>query len=449
MASFTTTRKTAWADVSSSGALGTPRNPKTNTPSTDAKWLRVRGQISRAYIADPDCFFYQTYLSSNRQYGLALELKDAITALLQYAEGALYPSTAAPVIATPPTYLAGNTSTEGISETADILAQRAKAAAATSKIGRRLAERGEEAKSLYLARVDAFVQQYFTFQTALSLIADSDPDFEPLRQFALVDVQVSADAAVATTYSSSTAAEFAVQNAAAAAALRTSNRVPSARTRFSYTQVFFPTNVAATVSGTTITFTTQSPAYCYLRVGDVFSWAGGETTITAVGTTTATLAADVGTPAGYAITPGAYAVLETLKAACAAFLSANETASKSFRAKISDLSSSQRIREVIALLAATQSAITGLSTEAVDILERLGITEPVAVTTIGASLYGYAPVVSSGTKESTKSCLDTLKREGFQLAAQRFLSANLTFLSETSDMQQLAGLFDATMDNRT
>jgi hypothetical protein len=100
-------------------------------------------------------------------------------------------------------------------------------------------------------------------------------------------------------------------------------------------------------------------------------------------------------------------------------------------------------------LAATQSAITGLSTEAVDILERLGIAEPVGVTTIGASLYGYAPVVSSGTKESTKSCLDTLQREGFQLAAQRFLSANLTFLSETSDMQQLAGLFDATMDNRT
>ena len=448
MASFTSTRKSAWASVSSSGALGTPRNPTTNTPSIDAKWVRVRGQISRAYIADPDCFFYQAYLGSNRQYGLSLELKDAITELVAYAEGAIYPSIGTAVIPTPPAYLLGNTSPESISETADVLAQRAKAAAATSKIGRRLAERGDEAKALYLSRIDSFVQKYFTLQTSLSLIADAQPNFGPLRQFAIGDVQTASDAAVSASYSSANAAEFAVQNAAAAAALRASNRVPSIRTRLSYTQAFFPTNVVTLVSGTTITFTAQSPAYCYLRMGDVFSWAGGETTITAVTDTTATLATNVGTPPGYSITPGAYAGFTTLQSACAAFLSAQDTANKDLRTRLSDLSTAQNTKATISLLAAIQNAITGLSTEVSDILERLGITEPPGVSPISAALYAYAPSVTSGTKEATKSCLATLQREGFQLASQRFLSSDLTFLSETSDMQQISGLFDAVVENR-
>ena len=448
MSSFASTTKTAWATVSATGAVGTVRNPQTGMPATDAKWSRVRTQVARTFIADPDCFYYQAYLASNRQYGAALALKSTITQMIQYAEGALYPSRAAPTLQTPPTYLSGATSLEGIKETATILAQRAQAAAASSKVGQRLMERGDEARARYLEMVPDFIQKYFAVQTALSLLSDADPDFEPLRRLALVDVQTSADAASSAVYSAKTAAAFAVQNAAASAALRTVNRIPSIHTRFSYKQVFFPADVVATVAGTTITFTQQSPAYCYLRIGDVFSWAGGETTITAVDTTTATLAADVGTPSSYSVTPGARASLLVLQDACAAFLNGQSVADKSFRLQISDLSSAQRIREAISTLAGVQNALTGMSTEVSATLERLGLPDPVVVSPVSSALYIYAPVVASSTKASAKACLSSLESEGFQLAAQRYLSANLTFLSESAEAQQMAGLLTATLEGR-
>jgi len=448
MASFTVERKGAWATAASTGALGTPRETKTGTPSVDAKWKTIRAQVARAFIADPDCFFAQMLLASNRQYGAALELKDLATSLVQYAEGALYPSLATPTLPTAPEYLAGAVSVEGVNETADILAQRATAAAAKSKIGRRLAERGDEAAALYLGRIDSFVQKYFSFQTAVSCLADAVPDFEPLRQLALTDVQASSDEAAAAQYKPASAAEFAVQNAAAAAALRTVNRVPNIQTRLSYTQVFTPANVEVSVSGTTITFTTQSPAYCYLRVGDVFSWAGGETTITAVGTSTATLATDVGSPATYAVAPSSYSALTALQKACASFLAAQEVADKGFRAAVGDLSSPQRVRDTIFLLATIQNGITGVSPEVEETLTRLGLPDPPTTSAISSALYTYAPALPSGTKETTKSCLALLQREGFQLASQRFLVGDLTFLSEESDSQQLSGLFTAVSENR-
>lgn len=443
MASFTTSRKTAWAEVSSSGAVGTARNSKTGTPPVDAKWQRVRGQLARAYIADPDCFFYQMYLASNRQYGAALELKDLLTTLVQYAEGSLYKSTGVSTMPEAPSYLSGSTSVESIAESANVLAARAKTAAASSKVGRRLTEKGDEALALYLNNTTTFVQKYFSFQTALSTMADAAPDFEPLRQLALVDVQTSASAATEALYSTRSAAAFAVQNAAASAALKTVNRVPDVSVRLSYEQVFFPSGVNVSVNGTTITFSTQSPAYCYVRAGDSFIWAGGETTVASVGDSTVTLSASVGAPSSYKVVPGPYAATKSLQDACAAFLTAHAVADKRFLSQVQDLPGGQGTKDVISMLAGIQNSLTGLSTDVADTLERLGLPEPVAETPISSTLYAYTPQVPQGTKETTKASLSTLQREGFQLAAQRFLSGDLTFLSETVDQQHLSGLFDS------
>lgn len=447
MASFTADTKAAWAAASSSGPAGTPRNTKTGTPAVDEKWSRVCGQIARTYIADPDCFFYQAYLGSNRQYGLALELRSLLTELIQYAEGARYPSAPAPTLVELPPHLVGASAVEGIDEISGILAQRAKAAASASKVGRRLTEKGDEAKKLYNARVSAFVQKYFTFQTALSSIADASPDFAPLRQIALVDVQTSADAALNADYKPENAAAYAVQAASAAAALRTTNRVPKLESRLSYKQQFFPESVVVSVGGTTITFKTQSPAYCYLRVGDVFTWAGGATSLSAVTDTSATLAANVGTPSSYEIVPGPLASFRLLQEQCASFLNTQDVADRQFLYRISDISSMQTAAEVIAFLASVQNALTGMTPEVLDVLQRLGLPDPASVTPISTSLRAYSPSLPSNTKSAAKACLSTLEREGFQLAAQRFLSADLTFLSETANAQQLSGLFDATVGN--
>lgn len=442
MASFTADKKAAWAAVSSSGAVGTARDPKTGTTPLDTKWRRVQGQIARTYIADPDCFFYQAYLCSNKQYGRAVELRDQITTLIQYAEGAIYPSSATPTLPELPPDLVGTTSPEGIDESVTVLTQRAKTAASASKVGKRLTERGDEAQKLYLAGISTFVQKYFTFQTALSNVAYASPDFEPLRRIALGDIQTTTDAALSTQYKSDSAAQYAVQNAAAAASLKSVNRTPSIKTRFSYKQQFTPANVATTVSGETITFTAQSPAYCYLRVGDVFSWAGGTTSISAVGDATATLSSSVGSPANYEVVPGPLSAFALLQEECSAFLTAQDVADKSLLSYLSDISTQQKVVEVITFLASVQNALTGTSTEVIDTLQRLGIADPKAVTPISDSLRNYNPTLLGSTKSATKASLETLQREGFQLAVQRFLSSDITFLSGTADMQQLAGLFD-------
>lgn len=202
MSSFNADTKQSWAAAAVSGVRGTPKEATTGVVSTEAKWERVRRQIARTYITDPDCVFYQAYLVSNRLYGVARELSKSLDSLAQYAEGSAYKSSTAPTLPQLPGHVVGATSTEALAEYQSVLAGRAKAAASSTKIGRRLAEKGDEARSLYLQELNRFLPVYFDFQVSLSRLADCNPDFEPLRKLAAADVLPSADRAVGQTYTS-------------------------------------------------------------------------------------------------------------------------------------------------------------------------------------------------------------------------------------------------------
>lgn len=447
MSSTNSTSKEAWATHAVSGIRGTPKDPATGVPSLDAKWERVRRQIARAFIADPDCAFWQVYLSSNNIYGVTRELATLLDSLALFAEGAVFNSVSPPSVPTLPAHLVGATSQEAIREYRQVLVGRATTAVSSSKVGKRFTERGDEARALYAQELYRFMPAYFDLQVSVSKLADFAPDFEPLRKLAVADVLSTADAAVQKQFDPARPASFAVENAASATALLVANRVPRVSLRTTYQQVFWPETAKYKALGTTITWSSSSPALCYVRAGDLVQWAGGTATVTTVGESFVEVSADVTSASSLRIVPGPYAGLSAFQASCAEFLRRVEVADSDLEQTLLRLSTVTEMRETVTKLATLQAQIFGVSPAMLSVLTRLGISEPTGITPLSTYLKQYSPSLRATTKATTKACLALLEQEGLGLSLTRFLRGDLTFLAETADDQHPASFFQRTLRN--
>ncbi len=440
MSIFNTDTKQSWASSASAGAVGAQKERATGITSFSARWDGVRKQVAKTFIADPDCVFYQIYLGSNRAFGAATELSQLIDQLVAYAEGAMFASSPAPTLPEIPAHVREGTSVESVKEYQRALSRRASIAAGSTRVGRRLSERGVEAQGKYFQVLSEFMPKYFDLQSSVSLLADASPDFEPIRKLAVEDAVTKANTASETVYGAGRAAQFTVQTAAAASFLLVTNRVPSLSLRAAYRQKFVPEDAEFSLSGTAITWTKGSPALCYVKVGDVVSWAGGTTTITAVLDDSVTLAAPV-VAESFEIIPAPYSMLRTFQSTCSAFLDVAPDPDKALLDKLSSFSSVTTIKEILRTLAQIQSDLTGVSVVAQEVFERTGTFEVVLRTPLTTTLKSYNPPVSSQTKEATKRCRQLLEEESLGFSVVRFLQGDLLFLTDLAENQRAASYF--------
>lgn len=440
MSSFSDDTKQSWASSAVAGTPGVQKERATGVASLTSRWDVVRRQIAKTFIADPDCVFYQLYLGSNRAFGLATELSRLIDGMLPYVEGAMFESKPAATLPTVPAHVQGGASIESVAEYQTALAKRANAAAATTRVGTRLAERGVEAQGKYRQLLAEFLPKYFDLQSSISLLSDCAPDFEPLRKLAVENAVEKATAASNAPYGAGQAAKFTLQTAAAASLLLVTNRVPSISLRASYRQKCAPDGVEFSLSGSTITWSTGSPALCYIKAGDVVSWAGGTTTISAVAPTTVTLATAISAES-YDIIPSQYELLRTFQEAGAEFLKNAPDVDNALKGVLTDFSSVTTIKTILRTLGQIQSDLSGISAAAQAVLVRTGTTGAVVRTPLTTTLKAYNPVVSSQTKESCKKCKTLLDDESFGFSSTRFLQGDLVFLTRPVAEQRAATYF--------
>lgn len=424
---LTDTAKSAWAAHASSGGLGTPASSVTGKPDSTDVWQRVREQASRALVSDPDTVFYLLFLASNRAYKTAAPLSAQLDALALAAEGAAFTSVEV-TVPSPDVGFGESVSADTIQTTVAALTQRAASAATASKLGKRKAVRGDEARKEYVDGLDPFLLAYRDLRAKLVWLSNSYPfSFEGYRNLALKTPISRATAALAATHDPATSSSFVAQNAAAAAALTALSGVPQLDYRLKYDQAFSPETAELVFAGATGTFTKSSPSALFIRVGDELRTASGVASVVSVDTSSITLSSSAQVTGAFSITPASLPALKTLVSNVTDFLTLTPDVTSSLREGLLRLGTAADVNKVILQLAQLQGSIGGLSSTMTAVLTRRGV-EPPERTSLQAALLAYAPSLPKKTRDSALAIVDALENNGFSYAASCVLSANTSVL---------------------
>lgn len=428
---LSSTAKSAWAEHSSSGSLGSPTLRVTGKADNTAAWKRVQEQACRAIVSDPDIVFYLAFLASNRAYKAASALPAQLDALVLSAEGSSFAT--APVSVPDSSVVMGSMSPDAIQRASDALVQRALTASAGSKLGKRQAVRGAEALAEYRAGLDIFLIAYKELIRSVVLLSNLYPfSFSGYRARALEVPLARAEAAMVASYSPEAASSFVAQNAAAAAALTMVGREPSLEYRISYDQVFDPPSAEAQVSGTTVTFTKGTPDLVFARVGDVLTAKTGTTAVTAVGATILTLESPLAVSGAFRVVPRALADLVSFTDTLRLFISNTVDVTPTLREELCRLDTAASVNSVILRLAQIQASLSGISPTVSGVLSRRGIDPPTAIP-LQNTLLAYAPSLPKKTREAALAIVDLLEQNGFAYAASCVLSGDPTVLLASAD----------------
>lgn len=428
---LTVETRAAWAAHTSSSSVGTPASRATGKVDAEDLWERLREQACRALTSNPDVVFYVAFLASNRAYKAAAALSDQLDTLILAAEGATFPTVAVRVPAgSAPAGVP--TSPESLQVTVGSLVQRATAAAPATKLGRRQALRGEEARATFLGAISPFLLEYEALLARIrTLAALASFSFTEYRKYALATPISRAEAALSTEYAAENASAFTTQNAAAAAALTAIGREPTLAYRVRYDQQFSPTEVALSVESTQVLFSKGSPSYAFIRVGDQLKSTNSVATVVAVTDTGLSLDVPVVLSGAYTIVPGPLSAFITLVEALDTFLQDAPAISVDLREQLTRIATASDANATIHQLARVQALVCGLSPTTEEVLQRRGLEIPSTSSSLQGTLLAYAPSLPKATRDSTLAIVDTLERNSFAYAASNVLSGNLSVLLGT------------------
>jgi hypothetical protein len=398
-----------------------------------ANWEKKKGQIARALLADPDIVLYTAFLASNRACAQAQVVTASIARLLPLIEGqgiiskqpdprstAALERTYARAAGRP---YVDNGELQTLKKELDSYLEEEILPAI--KVRTRHQPRAAEARAKYAAEKATLLEEWALLLRYLTQCR-STPKFPASRARTLAatlplqNLGKTLDAG----FSDEMATEYAVQLAAAAAAVQAMGREVDYRFRLVIQPGYrFPEGLDATAlmsDGvvTQITFT-RSPLELGVKSGDEVSWGAESAVVTAVLDSSILISSGITSPTGrLTVRHAAYGSLSSMVSAAAGVAAELPTVSRLME-KLTrwETGSAADIRNSIGYLADLYASLDAVDSESAKILARVDV-ELEERTPLVQTLKAYDPTFSPTTVRTAELLLEGLEEDGMDYAAE-------------------------------